>query len=228
MLKQKKKLKLNFKTLLNGKYNLYWTQKYLNYENIRAKIQKKKQFFFLKKVSNRKLLKKSSSCYKSNYKKYLTTFLTDKIKKKTKILKKYKYLYFFITMRFAANNAFLTVSLKKQNGTVKLLFAKSAGYYKLKVSKKTSKFNQLLILKKYLKEIKKVIRKGKKKNQKFAVFVKAFLPLKLRQKAVSYINTVYKTQAEMLLYTFVEKKAFNGCRPKKKKRKKRKGLRVFK
>ena len=229
MLKQKKKLKLNSKAILQGKYNFYLTQKYFNYNVLQSKKKKKNNFFFFKKASSKKFLKKSVSCYKNQYTKYINIFLKDNIKKKKfKIIKKYKCLYFFITMRFAANNAFLTISIKKPNGLVKLLFAKSAGYYKLKVSKKISKFNQLLILKKYLKEIKKVIRKHKKKNQKFIIFLKAFLPLKLRQKAVNFINNVYKTQVEMLLYKFLEKKAFNGCRPKKKKRKKRKGLRIFK
>ena len=104
--------------------------------------------------------------------------------------------------------------------------------YKLNISKKNLKFNQNLFIKYFFIDLRKKLKKEKKKkglNQKIKhlLHFKLVAPTKLRARIVRQFLLYYSKRFKINI-NIIEKKIFNGCRPKKKKRKKRQGLRLFK
>ena len=128
----------------------------------------------------------------------------------------------FIAIRIRPNNMFCTA---KRHFQGKVLFARSAGNYKLNFSKKTLKYNSIIILKSFLKNLKKKHKSFFRKRAR--VTVDLAVPTKSLTAVLSIIGSRLSKTA-IFRVVLSEKKAFNGCRPKKKKRKKRQGLRVFK
>lgn len=128
----------------------------------------------------------------------------------------------FIAIRIRPNNMFCTA---KRHFQGKVLLARSAGNYKLNFSKKTLKYNSIIILKSFLKNLKKKHKSFFRKKAR--VTLDLAVPTKSLTAVLSIIGSRLNKTASVRV-VLSEKKAFNGCRPKKKKRKKRQGLRVFK
>lgn len=140
-----------------------------------------------------------------------------KRKKNLKIVKNYilkKNFKYLIHIRITPNNIFCTFRNLK-----KTLAVLTAGIIKLKVSKRKLKFAYKQIIGKFIKAIKK--RTAKETS---VLYISG--PKKVRKKATKHI--IKRLKYNKLLVKILEKKSFNGCRPKKAKRKKRKGFRVFK
>ena len=93
-----------------------------------------------------------------------------------------------------------------------------AGKYKIKTSKRTLKFSSKVIIENFLKEI--------NERLKTFVFISLILPKRIKRKTIKLLKKSFKNKKVIL--NVIGKKCFNGCRPSKKKRKKRKGFRIFK
>ena len=124
-------------------------------------------------------------------------------------------IFYYITIKITPNNVFCNLKTKKN----KTLIVLSAGILKIKTSKKKMKFAIKIIIPKFLKNLKKIVN-----NKKTIVNISG--PKKIRKNILKqFFKTLIKTK---LIFNIKEKKCFNGCRAKKKRRKKRKGLRIFK
>ena len=119
-----------------------------------------------------------------------------------------------ITIKITANNTFC--SLKKGKT---LLFVSSAGKNKIKITKRKLKFNSKLIIENFLESIAKYI-----KISYTLIIIKG--PKKIRKNIIKQLAS--KLRNSKYIIKVNELKCFNGCRPKKKKRKKQKGLRITK
>lgn len=150
----------------------------------------------------RKLYSKSTNSFNLYFKRILHFFNT-------------KNRYRIISIRLTQNNVFCTLTNNKN----KIFTTSSSGKYKIKTSKKRIKFSSIIILKSFLKEIRKKILNGK-------ILVNIISPKNLRKKIVRQIYDSMKKNRNFFI-NVENKKTFNGCRPKKQKRKKRKGLRIF-
>jgi hypothetical protein len=157
-----------------------------------------------------------------------------KEKKKRIILKKIKNIRKIrvattLNIKIARNNVFCTLIKKK-----KVKKTGSAGIYKIRISKKFLKMNYKRVIKIFLKKIKKKITFNNLFLNIFCAkkFRKKILRqiLKFRKKNYKRLRYKYKKKKyiEILAINFKNKKCFNGCRPKKKIRKKRRRFRVFK
>lgn len=142
--------------------------------------------------------------------------------------------YFKLTILIKKNNIFCNFSDFKNNKT---LNSCSSGKYKIKVSKKTLKYTHDLVLNKFYKEIwskvytkikKKEIKKNKgiKKSLQKGLFVNIVCSTRLRKKVCQYVYRKFKKIP--LIINSLNKKIFNGCRPPKKVRKKRRKMRIYK
>lgn len=152
--------------------------------------------------------------------------------------------YFKLTILIKKNNVFCNFSDFKDNKT---LNSCSSGKYKIKVSKKTLKYTHDLVLDRFYREIwrkvySKIKKKEFKKNQKNkknnkdnkknkkvvrrGLFVNIVCSTRLRKKVCRYVFRKFKKIP--LIINAVSKKVFNGCRPPKKVRKKRRRMRIYK
>lgn len=125
---------------------------------------------------------------------------------------------YHIYIKLCSNNVFY---LLKSMASKKTLLCLSAGKCKQNISKKTLKVKYSILLKKFLTWVKKFLKK------KDLLFVHISSPLRLRKKIIRTVYFKFKKKHTLLL-NILEKKPFNGCQPKKRKRKKQKGLKVFK
>jgi ribosomal protein S11 len=127
--------------------------------------------------------------------------------------------YFFkLIITLKANNIFCSFFNTKTKKTLKII---SSGIYKIKTSKKSLKFSTKNILKMFLGTIKKKYKLFNKK-----LLIKITAPIRIRKKIIKQLSNSFKTNS--LIINIEEKKCFNGCRPSKKKRKKKKGFCIFK
>ncbi len=168
-------------------------------KNINDKINNKK----IKKLKKRRslnLIKKNffNRPYFLDFKKFfnITCALTN--------LEKYIYI------KFKANNFFFTLYDKNNN---KILYHKSSGTENIKITKKSTKY----VVKSFVPNLLKKLALKLKKTYTIGFFITA--PTKTRKKILVSISKVF--QSKNLIIKFLEKKAFNGCRPAKKIRKKR-------
>lgn len=169
------------------------------------KRQRKLRKFFLRR---RRKYRKSKNSYNFYFRRIIRFFN----KKKNNFRKIY--------IKVTQNNFFCTLTNNKR----KTLVATSSGKCKIKTSKKKLRFASGLILKSFLKESTKII-KGKR------LIVTLIAPKSIKKRIIKQIRREVKKKALKVRKCFFEvmhKKAFNGCREKKEKRKKRKGLRIFK
>jgi len=141
--------------------------------------------------------------------------------KKYKLGRKTKFLR--LTVRVASNNMFCHIKDTKTNNVLRSV---SSGSYKMKVSKKGIRNYSKLIANAFLKDLRdKQIKFNK------PLVAKIIAPVGIRKPLLTiFKNSLFKKfhQKRKLLLEVVSKKVFNGCRPRKKVRKKRKGLRLFK
>ena len=120
-----------------------------------------------------------------------------------------------IYIRFTQNNVFCTL-LNKSN---KISVTSSSGKYKIKTSKKVLKFSSKIILNSFIYEIFKKIHKSQ-------LLINIIAPKFLRKKIIKQLK--FKIKNKNILIEIQHNKSFNGCRPKKQRRKKRKGFRIAK
>ena len=126
-----------------------------------------------------------------------------------------------INILFTSNNIFCNLSDNRRKRT---LIVCTSGKYKVKISKKRINANYDSILNRFFQESKKIINK---KHPTFNGFIFTLVcATRMRKKVLKLISSQFKHTR--LLIKVLSKKTFNGCRPKKKIRKKRSGLRVFK
>jgi ribosomal protein S11 len=167
----------------------------------------KKNSYFKKSFKNLLSKKKVKTIFKENY-------IADRYFQLTQdILLKATYT---IVIKITPNNIFCT--LKKTN-TNKTLLVFSAGMLKINVSKKKLKFVSKIIITKFTKNLKSII------NEK-TLIIDISGPKKTKKTVLELL--IMNLNENKLIINFKEKKCFNGCREKKQRRKKRKGLRVFK
>ena len=121
-----------------------------------------------------------------------------------------------LVIRITPNNIFCTLInvTKKQ-----IICNKSAGTFKIPVSKKKIKFAHRIILIKFLEIIKSKLGNN-------LIIIKIIGPIKIRKSIVKCLSINLKNN-NLILHT-KPLKCFNGCRPAKKRRKKQKGLRIYK
>ena len=120
-----------------------------------------------------------------------------------------------LTFNVTQNNIFCTLINNKNN----ILFVTSSGKEKIPTSKKTLKYSARNIILSFLKKIRRYFRKNI-----FLIKIKA--PLRIK---INLLRIITKVIDKKYIFIFVtNNKCFNGCKPPKKKRKKRHGLRIFK
>jgi small subunit ribosomal protein S11 len=123
---------------------------------------------------------------------------------------------YIITVKITPNNTMLTLTDKKGNVLIKM----SAGKIKLNSSKKNYKSICHLVITAFFTEVKKTSIKKK-------VLVKLIVPKNLKKKVLRRVK-YYAQRHRKSVIEHVRLLPFNGCRPPKSRRKKRKGLRLFK
>jgi ribosomal protein S11 len=126
-----------------------------------------------------------------------------------------------INIRITSNNVFCTLVDVLRNKTLVL---GSSGKYSVKTSKKTLKFSSRVILESFFEEIKR-----KLKGQQIIISIVS--PRKLRKKIFWFFVNKLRKEIKLIrkcIFNVEAKKPFNGCKVAKQKRKKRKGLRIFK
>jgi ribosomal protein S11 len=114
-----------------------------------------------------------------------------------------------------SNNIFCCLS--KLNN--KILKTCSSGKYKIKTSKKSLKHTFSLVLNNFLFDI------SRGYNYK-GIIINITSPIKIRKKIINSLSFALKKTP--LLIKVLKKKSFNGCRPPKKIRKKRRGMKILK
>jgi ribosomal protein S11 len=119
-----------------------------------------------------------------------------------------------IYIKIKPNNVFCTLS-----DASKTIYTTSSGKCNLNTSKKTLRYTTKIILQSFLNNIKKHL------EQNFFI-LHLTSPKKLRIAILKQLQATFKRKE--LIINIKGKKYFNGCRPAKKKRKKQKGLRLFK
>jgi len=165
---------------------------------------------------------------KKRYKvKFIKSLLRQKrIYKDSPSLLNCKYLFikqylqnfnFKIHIRIKPNNIFLTLIELNQN---KILLNVSSGKYKMAASKKKLKYNIKIILETFFKDIQKYLKKRKN------ILIEVISPIRIRKRIIKFLNK--NLEKKNIILNTKDKKCFNGCRPGKKRRKKRLRLRVFK
>lgn len=124
----------------------------------------------------------------------------------------------FLTITIKSNNIFCNLKNFSTNRTFKFC---SAGKYKIKVTRKSLRYMFKPTLELFFREIKKIIRK-------FFLCVIVLAPLRFRKQILKFLHFKFLKMKKRCIVKIKEKKCFNGCSVKKKRRKKRKGLRIFK
>lgn len=195
---QKPKKNLKFKKLLTTKYKEKSSKTKLNVNTLGLNFTQSKTFFRF-----RKMFKNKSYILNPTYQEIIS------LKNSTKPFKK-------LSIRVTPNNIFCTLTNLANNKTLNL---GSSGKYAIKTSRKKLRFSSKLIIQSFLDEIKNKIKSDR-------LLINLISPIKIRKAILKQLSG-YLTKKDLIL-NIEEKKCFNGCRPKKKKRKKQKGLRIFK
>ena len=124
-----------------------------------------------------------------------------------------------------SNNIFCNFS---DNLSKKTLFICNSGKYKVKITKKRVNANYYSVLTKFFTFIQSKIKNKKKRVNFKSLIVTIVSAAKMRTNIINFVYNTFRERKLKLLINVLNKKTFNGCRPKKKIRKKRRGLRVFK
>lgn len=143
---------------------------------------------------------------------YLTNPTFQEITKKGTFKQYYKQ----INIRITPNNVFCTLKNVLKNKT---LYVTSAGKCNTKTSKKVLRYSTKIITQIFFDKIRNHL-----KSNKFLINIIG--PRKIRKSVLEQISN--SLRGKNLLINVENKKCFNGCRPSKKRRKKQKGLRIFK
>lgn len=125
----------------------------------------------------------------------------------------------FLTMHVFPNNIFCTYKVL-ENNKFYIKNSGSSGKYKIDISKKTLKHKLKYVIVSFLNELKQ------KKILLNNCIVKLIAPVRLKKMIIKLMIAELKNK-NFIIQT-ESKKVFNGCRAKKKLRKKRKKLKLFK
>jgi hypothetical protein len=121
-----------------------------------------------------------------------------------------------LSINIFSNNIFLNLNKIKQYNTLKRV---SSGVYRIKITKKRLKHTVCIVLQKFLNTIKSIIYRRN-------LIITLTSPKFLRKKILKLFKDSFMHRN---IYIKINPlKCFNGCRPKKKKRKKRARLKIFK
>lgn len=127
-----------------------------------------------------------------------------------------KKFYRQINIRITPNNVFCTLKNNIKNQT---MYVTSSGKCNTKTSKKVLRYSSKVIIQMFFDKIKEHL-----KSNKFLINIVG--PRKIRKSILEQVSNNLKGKS--LIINVDGKKCFNGCRPPKKRRKKQKGLRIFK
>ena len=186
-------------------------------------LNKKVHFFFRRFLSLNKLVKKKKK-YKTKQliinnlirSKRRYRFSTTILNRKFLFISKYFYKFKLqIYIKVCQNNIFCTLKNVYNN---KILLNLSCGILKLDTSKKKLNYNLKFILETFFKNANSYL----KLNKNFIIQI--ISAKKFRKKILSLLK--YKLKKKNVILRTKKNKCFNGCRPSKKKRKKRVVLRV--
>ena len=181
---------------------------------IERKIERKKE----RKKRNKKLrkIRRKEERPRYLYNKSRRSALNPKVKD---LLYSSRRVRYKICIRVKQNNIFCTFRNIKKNKT---LLVASSGKLKIKITKKTFKFLNKRLIKKFLN---KIFNFSKKRA--LFILVDLIAPIRSRRFIVKYFSFLFRRKIS-LFFCFKPVKCFNGCKPKKKKRKKQKSSRLFK
>ena len=132
------------------------------------------------------------------------------------LLYKHKQPKYSFTLKVSQNNVFCTLVNYRNK---KVLLNTSAGKEKLNISRKTLAFGAKNIIISFLKKIKKKIIGSN-------ILINITASLRIKVLFLRLLKSYIKKSS--ILINTNHKKCFNGCKVAKKKRKKQRGLRVFK
>jgi len=160
-------------------------------------------------LKQKKNLKTKTSFFKSNYK--LSLYL--KLKAIVSSFKRAK-LKYKVFIKIKQNNIFCTFKNIINN---RIILVASAGKLKINVSKKKVKFFQKKIILKFLKKLRFILARLKRR----ILHVEFIGPIRVRKKIIRHFKMLKKKRKTLtIFFIFKPLKMFNGCRPLKKKRKK--------
>lgn len=217
---QQKKL-LNQKTSSNRD-----NQPFFNKDNTSSLNKENK---FSPNKSNKPFINKNKKNFFNKNKK---VFVFDKIRKLRKSLsyKFYKRPYFQLysaptkpykhqlNITVVQNNIFCTMALVETN---KIVLSCSAGKYKIKITRRKLKYSFAWVLENFQSELKKLRIRFK------GLIVNITCPVIIRAKIAHLVRNMFPKKLPLIM-RFSKKKCFNGCRPPKLVRKKRKGFLLLK
>jgi hypothetical protein len=124
----------------------------------------------------------------------------------------------FLTVTVKSNNIFCNLKNFLTNKTFKF---SSTGKYKIKVTRKSLRYMLKPTLELFFRDIQKMIKKN-------FLFIVVLAPLRFRKQIIKFMHFKILKMKKKCIIKIQEKKCFNGCSARKKRRKKRKGLRIFK
>ena len=170
-----------------------------------SKQQEQKKLIYL--LKNKYIIKFSKKLKSKTYKPFFTREL---------ILFKQRKLLTFLRIKVCSNNIFSTIS----SDSHKIFYSASSGKYKIKISKKNLKYHIKTFFLYFFRNLKFKI---KFKNPLIVLTA----PVRLRKQILKILFS-FLSKNKKLIILVKNKKCFNGCRPKKKKRKKGRKLRHYK
>lgn len=187
----------------------------------------------------KKKLKKNQKLNKKKWKALVKKRRKRKIRYMVKVLRQirlsgwplhYKFYptltdYSYYTFQVYPNNIFCTLKVLK-NSKFYLLNQASSGKYKITLSKKTLKYKLKFVILAFLKEVRYLQRK-KKLNLPTSAAIKIIAPRRIKSAILRLLKAELKKKKRVLIEV-LRKHVFNGCRARKKIRKKRKGMLLFK
>jgi hypothetical protein len=135
-----------------------------------------------------------------------------------------------ISIRSCKNNVFYSLYKKSENISNLLSLHRSAGIYKIKISKKTQKYFFKILTRKFFKEVRNHIKTYNAENfiKKYLVIINIKLPYYLRLFSINKIKKLFKKSKLLTIINLSSNKIFNGCKAKKQRRKKRIYMRYYK
>lgn len=185
-------------------------QKQKRNSNIKRKDIKKKPFWIKKNKRNKTGIRKRR-IFKNKLLMLNPTFQQLLISRKSQTIPPKK-----LSIRITPNNIFCTLVNTRRKKTISV---GSSGIYKVKTSKKTLRYTTKIVIGYFLRTIKKELD-----AKRFIINIVG--PKRIRKAVIKQLAKYFRKSS--LIINVESKKCFNGCRPAKKRRKKQKGLRVFK
>jgi hypothetical protein len=128
-----------------------------------------------------------------------------------------------LSVTIKPNNIFCSLKHNKKNFVLKSI---SSGSYKVKTTRKRLKYNTKTVLNLFFRDLKQ----RKIAFSKF-IIISVIAPIRIRKQIINLIAKSFLRRTlkkRRIIIDVPQLKAFNGCRPVKKQRKKRKGFKLYK